>query len=90
MFLGIDTSQGNGKKFKFSTVGAAGGSWTDDGVGLSTTKNIGIGTTLALSNYALFVEGDQQVTGNLTVAGIVTYKHVEDIYSVGILSLIHI
>ena len=86
MFLGIDTSQGNGKKFKFSTVGAAGGSWTDDGVGLSTTKNIGIGTTLALSNYALFVEGDQQVTGNLTVAGIVTYKHVEDIYSVGIIT----
>ncbi len=86
MFLGIDTSQGNGKKFKFSTVGATGGTWTDDGVGLSTTKNVGIGTTLALSNYALFVEGDQQVTGNLTVAGIVTYKHVEDIYSVGIIT----
>ena len=87
MYLTVDTSQEAGKNFKFASVSGGGsGLWIDDGVGVSTTANIGIGTTAAKANYALFVQGEIQSTGNLTVAGIVTYKHVEDIYSVGIIT----
>ena len=42
------------------------GDWTLDGVGLSTTKSVGIGTT-AKEGYSLYVEGDARVTGILTV-----------------------
>ena len=42
------------------------GDWTLDGVGLSTTKSVGIGTT-AKAGYSLYVEGDARVTGILTI-----------------------
>ncbi len=54
------TNKGSG-----SATGA-GGTWATDTIGINTTKNVGIGTT-AKTGYALYVEGNQRVTGILTV-----------------------
>jgi len=54
--------------FKASAAAGAGGTWaTDspaDSTGIHTTKNVGIGTTIA--NATLWVEGDARVTGIIT------------------------
>jgi len=41
--------------------------WINDGVGVSTTKNVGIGTTIAKSDSALFVNGRTVINGTLNV-----------------------
>ena len=43
-----------------------GGTWAIEDVGISTTKNVGIGTT-AKDGYSLYVQGDARITGILTV-----------------------
>jgi len=63
------------------SVGAA-GTWAVTSVGIHTTKNVGIATT-ARSNFALYVEGNQFVDGNITVGGTITYEEVKNVDSLG-------
>ena len=64
-------------------VGAA-GTWSVDSVGIHTTKNVGIGTTIAVADKALYVLGDGQFTGNLSVGGTITYEDVTHVDSLGL------
>ena len=83
-FLKVDTSLSGPYKFKFAdpAVGA-GGTWHIGSAGISTTKNVGIGTT-AKSGYALDVEGNARVTGILTVGrSTITLNPNTDIIQVG-------
>ncbi len=64
-------------------VGAA-GTWTANSVGVSTTKNVGIGTTSALSDYQLYVGGDMHASGNISAAGTVTYEDVTNLDVIGL------
>ena len=45
---------------------------------------MGIGTTAASSSYALIVGGDIHATGNVSVAGTITYDDVKHVDSTGI------
>ena len=67
---------------KAGNVGGA-GTWASDSVGVSTTKNVGIGST-AKSDVALFVAGDIKATGNVNVAGTITYDDVQHVDSLGL------
>ena len=67
---------------KAGNVGGA-GTWASDNVGVSTFKNVGIGTT-AKSDVKLFVEGDIEATGNVNVAGTITYDDVTHVDSLGL------
>ena len=64
---------------------AAGGTWASNSIGISTTKNVGIGTTTAKSGVALFVAGDIEAT-NVNVAGTITYEDVKNVDSLGIVT----
>jgi hypothetical protein len=87
MYLQVDTSQSSGHKFKFSTVSVgAGGTWSSNSIGVSTTKSVGIGTTTASSDYALYVQGDAYYSGNISAAGTITYEDVTNIDSLGIIT----
>ena len=70
---------------EFNAVGAA-GTWGFDSVGIHTTKVVGINTTSAKSNVALFVSGDIEATGNVTVGGTITYEDVKNVDSIGIVT----
>jgi len=61
----------------------SGGTWSSNSIGIHTTKNVGIGTTTAKSEYALYVQGDGFFTGNVSVAGTVTYEDVTNVDSIG-------
>ena len=61
----------------------AGGTWASNTIGISTTKNVGIGTTTAKSGVALFVAGDIEAT-NVNVAGTITYEDVKNVDSLGL------
>ena len=61
----------------------AGGTWATTTVGIHTEKNVGIGTT-ARSEYALYVEGNQYVDGNISVGGTITYEDVKNVDSLGL------
>ena len=63
----------------------AGGTWSSNSIGISTTKNVGIGTTTAKSGVALFVAGDIEAT-NVNVAGTITYEDVKNVDSLGIIT----
>ena len=72
---------------KAGNVGGA-GTWASDDVGVSTFKNVGIGTT-AKSEYNLYV-GTGNTTddvayfaGNITVGGTITYEDVTNLDSYG-------
>lgn len=65
-------------------VGAA-GTWAVGSAGIHTTKNVGIGTT-ARENYSLYIQGDTFVSGNISVAGTVTYDDVTNVDSLGIIT----
>ena len=95
--VSFDQTTGNGKLLIYNgsqwvgiaseslgSVGA-GGTWQVDQVGIHTTKNIGIGTT-ARSEYKIYVEGDALFTGNVSVAGTVTYEDVTNVDSIGIVT----
>ena len=64
----------------------AGGTWASNAVGIHTTKSVGIGTTTASSDYALYVDGDAYYTGNISAAGTITYEDVVNIDSLGIIT----
>ena len=70
---------------EFNAVGAA-GTWGVDSVGIHTTKVVGINTTSAKSNVALFVSGNIEATGNVTVGGTITYEDVKNVDSIGIVT----
>ena len=70
---------------EFNAVGAA-GTWGVDSVGIHTTKVVGINTTSAKSDVALFVFGDIEATGNVTVGGTITYEDVKNVDSIGIVT----
>ena len=85
MSLIVDTNQtgkNKHKKFKFVSVGST---WASTSSGIHTTKNVGIATT-ARSDFALYVEGDQYIDGNITVGGTVTYEDVKNVDSLGIVT----
>ena len=89
MVLKIDLSQtgkDKHKKFKFAPGGSAGagGTWASSSVGVSTTKNVGIGTTTAKSDATLYVVGNIEATGNVNVAGTITYEDVKNVDSLGL------
>jgi len=83
MVLQVDVNGPAGKKFKFGGGVGAGGTWASNSIGISTTKNIGIGTTTAKSGVALFVAGDIEAT-NVNVAGTITYEDVKNVDSLGL------
>lgn len=89
MVLQVDVSGPVGKKFKFGNSGSgsvgAGGTWSSDAIGVSTTKNVGIATT-ARTDFALYVGGDQYVDGNITIGGTITYEDVKNVDSIGIVT----
>tara|TARA_S200002703_G_scaffold127700_1_gene114382 strand:- start:5701 stop:8673 length:2973 start_codon:yes stop_codon:yes gene_type:complete len=66
-------------------VGAA-GTWAVTDVGIHTTKAVGIATTSAKSGVSLFVEGNIEATGNITVGGTITYDDVTNIDSIGLIT----
>ena len=65
-------------------VGAA-GTWAVDSVGINTIKNVGIGST-ARSDSSLFVYGDAEITGNISVAGTITKQDIINVDSIGIIT----
>lgn len=70
------------------SVGSAGvgGTWSTNSIGIHTTKNVGIGTTTAQSQYSLYVQGDSFFTGNVSVAGTITYEDVTNVDSIGFIT----
>ena len=64
-------------------VGAA-GTWAVTDVGIHTTKSVGIATTSAKAGVALYVVGNIEATGNVNVAGTITYEDVTNVDSLGI------
>ena len=68
---------------EFTAVGAA-GTWGVDSVGIHTTKIVGINTTTAKAGVALHVVGDIEATGNVNVAGTITYDDVKHVDSLGL------
>ena len=66
-------------------VGAA-GTWAVTDVGIHTTKSVGIATTSAKAGVALYVVGDAEITGNISVAGTITYDDVTNVDSLGIIT----
>ena len=88
MVLKIDLNQTGADKhklFKFAPGGSAGaaGTWAITDVGIHTTKNVGIATT-ARSDFALYVQGNQYVDGNISVGGTITYEDVKNVDSLGL------
>ena len=83
--------QYNASRKKWETVAnsggggsvGAGGTWAVTSTGIHTTKNVGVGT-IARSNFALYVEGNQYVDGNITVGGTITYEDVTNVDSLGL------
>lgn len=68
------------------SVAAVGGTFATDSVGIHTTKAVGIATTSAKSGVSLFVEGNIEATGNITVGGTITYDDVTNIDSIGLIT----
>ena len=62
----------------------AGGTWSSNAVGIHTTKSVGIGTTTANANYALYVDGDGFFTGSVTGLGTIHFNDVTHVDSTGI------
>ena len=87
-FIAYDSGSG---KFIGTSTGASGGSagaggtWAVDNVGIHTTKNVGVGAA-AVSGKKLYVSGDAEITGNISVGGTLTYEDVKNVDSVGIIT----
>ena len=72
---------------KFIGTEVSGGSssqWVSTAAGIHTLSNVGIGTTNPTE--ALFVVGNAVFTGNVSVAGTVTYDDVTNVDSVGVIT----
>ena len=77
-FIGTSSGAGGG--------GAGiGGTWAVDDVGIHTVKNVGVGAE-AVANKKLFVQGDAEITGNLSVAGTITKQDITNLDSIGIIT----
>ena len=61
------------------------GTWGVGTVGIHTVKNVGIGST-ARSDSTLFVYGDAEITGNISIAGTLTKQDVTNVDSVGMIT----
>ena len=77
-FIGTDQGAGGGSA-------GAGGTWAVDSVGIHTIKNVGVGAE-AVANKKLFVQGDAEITGNLSVAGTITKQDITNLDSIGIIT----
>jgi len=64
----------------------AGVTWGIDSVGIHTTKNVGIATTSAKADKSLYVIGDVEITGNISVAGTISYDDVTNVDSIGLIT----
>ncbi len=64
----------------------AGGTWHTDSIGISTTKSVGINTSSAVTGKSLYVDGDVQFTGNLSVGGTITKEDIKNLDSIGIIT----
>ena len=85
-FIGLgNTFSVNGDVVDISISAGAGGTWGTTFAGIHTTKNVGIATT-ARSDYSLYVEGDGYFSGNISVAGTITYEDVTNVDSLGIIT----
>jgi hypothetical protein len=71
-FIGTQVSSGSASQ------------WVSTAVGIHTFSNVGIGTTNPTE--ALFVVGNAVFTGNVSVAGTVTYDDVTNVDSVGVIT----
>jgi len=89
MYLGIDVSNSS-QPFVFSPVSGggvgAGGTWHTDSIGISTTKSVGINTSSAVTGKSLYVDGDVQFTGNLSVGGTITKEDIKNLDSIGVIT----
>ena len=65
--------------------GGIGTQWITTATGIHTLSNVGIGIT-ADANYKLYIQGDAFVTGNVSVAGTVTYDDVTNVDSIGVIT----
>jgi ethanolamine utilization microcompartment shell protein EutL len=70
-FIGTEVSSGSASQ------------WVSTTAGIHTLSNVGIGTTNPTE--ALFVVGNAVFTGNVSVAGTVTYDDVTNVDSIGLL-----
>ena len=70
-----------------SSSGGGGGAglWKEDSVGINTISNIGVGAD-AVAGKRLYVSGDAQFTGNVSVGGTLTYEVVKNVDSVGVIT----
>jgi len=85
-FIGLgNTFSVNGDVVDISISAGAGGTWAATTAGIHTTKNVGIATT-ARADYALYVEGSGFFSGNISVAGTITYEDVTNVDSIGIIT----
>ena len=75
-FIGTAVSGGGG--------GGSSSQWVSTTAGIHTLSNVGIGTTNPTE--ALFVVGNAVFTGNVSVAGTVTYDDVTNVDSVGVIT----
>ena len=64
----------------------AGGTWHTDSIGISTNKSVGINTSSAATGKSLYVVGDVQFTGNLSVGGTITKEDIKNLDSIGIIT----
>lgn len=71
-FIGTEVSSGSASQ------------WVSTTVGIHTLSNVGIGTTNPTE--ALFVVGNAVFTGNVSVAGTITYDDVTNVDSVGVIT----
>jgi hypothetical protein len=93
-----DTAKINNKFLKYDALlgkwvgsdvsgGGGGGEsyWTATTSGIHTLSNVGIGITSS-EDYKLYVQGDAFISGNISVAGTVTYDDVTNVDSLGIIT----
>ena len=78
------------KNYKWVLSSAAGGGggaglWQSDSVGINTTSNIGVGAD-AVAGKRLYVSGDAEFTGNVSVGGTLTYEDVKNVDSIGVIT----
>jgi hypothetical protein len=71
-FIGTEVSSGSASQ------------WVSTTAGIHTLSNVGIGTTNPTE--ALFVVGNAVFTGNVSVAGTVTYDDVTNVDSIGVIT----
>ncbi len=86
-FIGLgNTFSVNGDTVDISISAGAGGTWALTSAGIHTTKSVGIATTSAKTGVSLYVVGDAEIAGNISVAGTITYEDVTNVDSIGLIT----